>query len=870
MTALARIAPAGLDALLAALPIALAVYDSEHRLVMGSDVMMTWHGLDPALAPPGTAFADVVRILAWNGAYGPGEPETLARAVLAIDRARPSTRLVRSRTERTVQMDSRPLPGGGFFTCAADVTGLVRTGNEAQARARLLDSVLSRLHAGVALFDTSYRVGLSNAAYEGLMGLPAGTIRRGMTHHEVLETLEQRGENDPEDHAENAARLEQEFHIPVTRYRQRPSGEVLRFTGQPMPDGGRLIEVDDVTPLKRAEDEARRRAALLDGVLEALPHGVAVYGPDRRAAMFNAAYTRIMEGAPIAPGDLLEDIVARRVSSGEFTRDWGELSQNRRLLPAGTDVATRRVRPNGTAIEVSTARLPDGGHISVVTDVTALHRAEAEARQRAAQLDAVLAALPHGVCVYGPDRRVALFNAAYARIMEGAPIAIGEPIDELVARRLAAGEYTPEHARLTMARKFTDPATDSPQLLRTRPNGTVIAIRDATLPDGAHISVVTDVTAQHRAEADARQRAAMLEAMLATIHHGLIMYGPDRRVMASNAMTAELTGIPPELLQPGMLMDDLIDDQIKRGEIDRETADRVRVLDRRVPHRYSRPRPDGRVLAVASDPTPDGGYVLTYTDITDDTRIRRELERARAAAEAGSEAKSRFLATMSHELRTPLSVVIGFSDALAGERDPARVADFAQSINEAGRHLLLLIDDILDVARSQTGTLDIARQPVALGPLLEAAARSVAAAAAQGGLSLVLEVPAGLPSLIGDERRLRQVLHNLLSNAVKFTPAGGRITLAARLGPEGLAICVGDTGIGIAAEDRERVFEPFTQLDSSLARRFQGSGLGLYLARTLVATLGGTLTLEDPEGPGTVAVLRFPATRLVAPATLPA
>lgn len=858
-----------LHALFAALPMAIVVYDADHRLVLSNDATFAWQGLDPRIAPPGTPFAEIVRILAWAGGYGPGDPETLARAVLSVDRSRATSRLLRIRDDRTILLESRPLPGGGFFTCSADVTTLVRAEAEASARARQLETVLSCLHGGVALFDQDMRFSLSNPAYEALIGLPPNSIRAGHTHRDVMGLLVARGEVTEEEAAVISERMQGDRHRPAIRQRQRPGGEVVRFTMQPMPDGGCLIEAGDITALKRAEDDARRRAAMLDAVLAALPHGICVFGPDRRVSLVNAAHARIMEGSVVQLGERLEDIVARRVAEGEFSPAQADIVIGRQFARDGVDARpVLHHRPNGTVIEARTARLPDGGHISVITDVTALQKAEAESRARAVMLDGILAALPHGVCVYGPDRRVRMFNAAYSRIMEGAPVQVGDLIDDLVARRVASGEFSADHAARTMARKFVSSSDGWDEMLRVRPNGTVISIRDAILPDGGHISVVTDVTAQHRAEAEARSHAAALEAMLGTIRHGLIMYGPDRRVVATNAKTSQLTGMPADRLLPGRLMDDLIDEQVLRGQITPEGAARVKAIDRSVPQRYSRPRPDGGVIDIASDPTPDGGYVITYSDVTEDRRIRTELEKSRAAAEAGSLAKSRFLATMSHELRTPLNAVIGFSEALVGERNPARIEDYSRAINEAGRQLLVLIDDILDVARSQSGMLPMARQPVAVAPLLQSAAHAAADAALQAGVALSIAVAPDLPDLMGDAARLQQVLMNLLSNAVKFTPQGGRIRLSAMLVEDGLRIQVADTGIGIAPEDRDRVFEPFTQVDASLARRYQGSGLGLYLARTLAEAMGGSLGLEEPEeGPGIVAALRFPASCLAAPAS---
>jgi signal transduction histidine kinase len=222
---------------------------------------------------------------------------------------------------------------------------------------------------------------------------------------------------------------------------------------------------------------------------------------------------------------------------------------------------------------------------------------------------------------------------------------------------------------------------------------------------------------------------------------------------------------------------------------------------------------------------------------------------------------------MSHELRTPLSAVIGFSEALAADPDPGRGAEYVRSIHDAGRQLLSLIDDILDVARAETLGFQTAEAAMDVAELAEDAARATSAAAAASGVVLSLSLPPSLPRARGDGARLQQVLRNLLANGVKFTPAGGSVTLSAAVEePSGdLVLRVSDTGIGMAPEDIPRAFEPFTQLDSALSRRYGGSGIGLYLARALAEAHGATLNLESAPGSGTTAVLRLPASRLLSP-----
>jgi signal transduction histidine kinase len=250
-------------------------------------------------------------------------------------------------------------------------------------------------------------------------------------------------------------------------------------------------------------------------------------------------------------------------------------------------------------------------------------------------------------------------------------------------------------------------------------------------------------------------------------------------------------------------------------------------------------------------------------------RLRRtvgELEKARLAAEESSRVKSQFMANMSHELRTPLNAVIGYSEMLLedakSEGRKENVADLRR-INSAGRHLLEMINDVLDVSAIEVGRLELREETLELAKLVEDCRRTVNRSVNAAGLQLAIALPAGPPLLLGDEFRLRQILLNLLSNAVKFTPAGGRISLTVTpAAAGGLDITVSDSGIGMKPEEIPLALEAFRQLDDGLNRRYEGTGLGLPLARHLAELHGGTLRIDSAPGEGTIATFSLPASRV--------
>lgn len=249
--------------------------------------------------------------------------------------------------------------------------------------------------------------------------------------------------------------------------------------------------------------------------------------------------------------------------------------------------------------------------------------------------------------------------------------------------------------------------------------------------------------------------------------------------------------------------------------------------------------------------------------------VNRELLISSERAEAANQAKSQFLAQMSHELRTPLHAVIGFSELISHHVTPeptsAPIADYANDIQKSGRHLLELINAILDLSKVEAGSASLVEDVVSLGETIQDSLTTVREQASEAGVTLETRLPDHLPHLRGDPTKLRQVFINLLSNAVKFTPAGGVVTISGRRGANGgITIAISDTGIGMSASELAVALEPFGQVENSLARAYPGTGLGLPLAQRMAELHGGTLTVNSTKGVGTTVEVWLPGSRFMA------
>ena len=555
------------------------------------------------------------------------------------------------------------------------------------------------------------------------------------------------------------------------------------------------------------------------------------------------------------------------------------------------DLLMRRNLPAGSTIYVASSGAPvfaeDGsfaGYRGIASNVTARINAEealAEARAlldkgiatkaHAIFLQELLDELPVGISLVDESLHFVASNLACAQLLDVPPDMLrpGAALEDLYRYNAERGDFGPGDPKAIVDLRMTQVGNKMTRNFeRDRPNGKTLQVVSKALPDGSMLTVYADVSDRKKKESLLREselatklRSVFLQELLDALPVGVALIGTDLKLLAANAASARLQGLPVAMFCAGSSMRDVfryhaLHNSLGPGDVATQVAERVaQALDPK-PVLMEREFVGGSMVEIRGVLMPNVGRVVTYTDISEHKRAERELVTAKEAAEAGSKAKSNFLAVMSHEIRTPMNAVIGLLELLRLSKLDAEQRDTVDTVRESGKSLLRLIDDVLDFSKIESGRLELHEEPTSLVQLFDTAHQNFGAAASQKGVLLLQKVDSRIaPALLLDPLRMRQIINNLLSNAIKFTQRG-RVELSVELlgqdaQSEQVRISVRDTGVGIQAGALARVFEPFSQADATIERTYGGTGLGLAICQRLAELMGSTIDIDSQPGVGT-------------------
>ena len=506
-------------------------------------------------------------------------------------------------------------------------------------------------------------------------------------------------------------------------------------------------------------------------------------------------------------------------------------------------------------------RDPDGEVVAVggvEIDRTEARQQQRELAEKSRILEATLENMAQGITMFDPDLNIIAWNSAFARLLEISEdrLKAGASFEDLIRYNAERGEYG-EHevdeivrSRLALARRF-----EPHHFERVRPDGTVLEVRGNPVPGGGFVTTYADITERKRAERELRKLSRAIEespaAVVITDAEGVIEYVNPKFEAVTGYPASEVLGNTPRLLKSGYQSDDYYRElwqTISSGnEWHGEMRNRKKSGEVFWEHVHISPLRD-------ADGVPTH-YVAVKEDIDERKHMEQELIEAKVAADAASRAKSEFLANMSHEIRTPMNAVIGMTHLALKTELTSRQRDYLLKIQSSANALLGIINDILDVSKIEAGRLELEHVEFKLDDVLDNVSTVIGHPANQKGLEILFQATPDVPqTLVGDPLRLGQILINLGTNAVKFTEAGEIVFRCERRrereGRIELELSVRDTGIGMTQEQAGRLFQAFSQADTSTTRRYGGTGLGLSICKQLVEMMDGEIRVDSEPGAG--------------------
>jgi len=536
-----------------------------------------------------------------------------------------------------------------------------------------------------------------------------------------------------------------------------------------------------------------------------------------------------------------------------------------------TQTETRKYVVSGDRLSFKVFETPlefDNQLAGFALDVTEQADLSSELQRHVTGHADVLENIATAIAIYGPDQRLEFFNQAYAKLwrisddfLEEKPT-LSEVLDK--QRELRRLPEQADFSSYKTKRKalFTSVIKAQEELVQL-PDETILRMVITPHPFGGLLFLMEDVTDKVVLERARNTQIAVQRATLDNLYEGVAVFGADARLKLFNTAFADIWAVGHDFLQEDMHIAQIIDHHLEVNNISWSDELREKYIAN-VTHREAGSgrleQPGDTIIDFNRVPLPDGNVLFTYVDVTHELRVQRVLRERNDALEAADKMKTEFVASVSHELRTPLNTIIGFAEILMKEffgKLNEKQAEYGQGILDSSDHLLLLINDILDMANIQAGQMELERQPVDLNAMLANVVTMVQERAKKRNLEIETDIDPDIGSADVDERRMKQVVFNLFSNAIKFTPADGEIKLSAAKNKDGYVITVNDNGRGIAEELQDSIFDRFAKGDTT--RQNAGAGLGLSLVKSFVELHGGHVELASKENEGTSVSCYLPA-----------
>ncbi len=486
----------------------------------------------------------------------------------------------------------------------------------------------------------------------------------------------------------------------------------------------------------------------------------------------------------------------------------------------------------------------------------ALDSSRRELSAKSRTLETILDNIGQGISVYDDSLRLMTSNRRFAELLRlpADMVRPGMRLEDYLRFNALRGEYGPGDPEAQVAERMTLARSFQPhRFQRQRADGTALEIIGNPLPEGGFVATHTDITEAKRAEEALRTLSRAVEqspvSVIITDPRGNIDYVNPKFVEVCGYTLDEVRGLNPRVLKSGQTPDTVYSDLWKTiaagGTWEGDLQNRKKNGDLYWERASISPirSPDGTILH----------FLAVKEDITARKASEDALVAAMQAAEDANRAKTVFLSHMSHELRTPLTAVLGYTEIMSGEMAgplPPYHADFVTAIADSGRHLLSIIDEVLDISRIELGSYRIVHAPADLATIARECVGMLCPQCIAKDVELRLEAAGEMPQTT-DARAIRQILINLLGNAVKYTEAGGHISVTLDRAGGAPRFTIADTGCGIPADKLSRIFEPFQRVDPLRADTARGVGLGLAICRRIVDLLGGTIAIESTPGKGT-------------------